>query len=82
MAAEHDERRAMRVGLLLFSIYLFFYALFVYMSAFHLDIMARHGGASVNVAVWFGFTLIVSPPLLALLYLWLCRARPHGGAPK
>ena len=75
-----ELRRATRIGLALFTVYLSFYALFVYMSAFHAEIMAHHGGAQVNVAVWFGFTLIVSPLLLALLYLWLCRARAPGDA--
>ena len=76
--SESNEKRASRIGLILFTFYLFFYALFVYMSAFHADIMAQHGGGQVNVAVWFGFTLISTPLLLALLYLWLCRTRAPG----
>jgi Protein of unknown function, DUF485 len=70
-----EVQRAARLGMRFFAVYAAFYAVFVYMSAFHLDIMSYHGGLQVNVAVWYGFTLITSPLILALLYARMCRRR-------
>ena len=62
-----------RLGLILFFIYLIFYATFVYLSAFRGDLMAQPALAGVNLAVVYGFALILGAFLLALVYLFLCR---------
>lgn len=62
-----------RLGLVLFVLYLAFYVAFVFLSAFwpeSLDVMVAGG---VNLGVVYGFGLIASAFLLALLYAWLCR---------
>jgi hypothetical protein len=77
-----------RVGLILFFIYLLFFAGFIALAAFGKDVMASHmalvdagdivrpcfGG--VNVAIIYGFFLIVSAFVLALLYMLLCLPEP------
>lgn len=77
-----------RVGLVLFSIYLLFFAGFIALAAFGKDIMARHmalidpDGAvwpcfsGVNVAIIYGFFLIIAAFVLALLYMLLCLPEP------
>jgi hypothetical protein len=75
MANGTVEQRTARLGMFFFIVYALFYAIFVYLSAFHLDVMSYHGGLQVNVAVWYGFTLIISPLLLAILYARMCKRR-------
>jgi uncharacterized membrane protein (DUF485 family) len=61
-----------RRGLILFALYLAFYGTFVLLSAFGRSFMEQII-LGVNVAVWYGFGLIVGALLLAILYSWLCR---------
>jgi uncharacterized membrane protein (DUF485 family) len=62
-----------RLGLVLFFIYLIFYAAFVYLSAFRGDLMAQPALAGVNLAVVYGFALIFGAFVLAMVYMFLCR---------
>lgn len=71
-------QRNARIGLVLFAVYLLLYGGFVLLAAFSPKTMERTPAAGVNLAVWYGFGLIVGAFLLALLYGWLCRAEPNG----
>ena len=73
-----------RLGLILFFIYLIFYGTFVYLSAFNGELMAKQAFAGVNVAIAYGFALIVAAIVLALIYLQSCHSEehPHGGEAK
>jgi uncharacterized membrane protein (DUF485 family) len=72
--------RNARIGMALFCIYLIFYGGFVLLNAFAPDVMEWTPWAGVNLAVWYGFALIVVALGLALLYGWLCgpAAIPDG----
>lgn len=65
----------MRWGLLLFFVYLLFYAGFVYLNAFRSDLMARPSLGGINLATVYGFALIVVAFALALVFMGLCRGR-------
>jgi len=79
-----------RVGLVLFFVYLAFFAGFIALAAFGKDVMASHltlvdadnvvqpcfGG--INVAILYGFFLIISAFVLAMLYMVLCQPEPIG----
>lgn len=65
--------RNARVGLLLFGVYLLLYGGFVLLNAFSPTTMEATPIAGVNLAILFGFGLIVAAILLALLYGFLCR---------
>ena len=86
MSKEESADRAIshnaRLGLVLFFIYLIFYATFVYLSAFRGDLMAQPALAGVNLAVVYGFALILGAFLLALVYMILCRAERDDGNSK
>ncbi len=72
----HDERTAARnakIGLILFAVYVVLYVSFVLLNAFSPHVMERRPVAGLNLAVLFGFFLIVAAFVLALLYGWLCR---------
>lgn len=67
--------RASRLGLWLFAAYLVIYAGFVWLAAFSGTTLAKRPFGGVNAAIIYGFVLIVSPLLLALVYLrWARKA--------
>ena len=77
----HDDEspqtiaRNVRVGLWLFAIYLVFYVVFMLVAAFSPESMAARPLAGVNLAIWYGFALLLGALVMALVYSWLCRAR-------
>ena len=75
-AAAGDQHSAVtynaRLGLVLFVIYLIIYGVFVALCTFALDTMGRPM-LGMNVAVCYGFGLIVTAFVLAAIYLFLCR---------
>jgi uncharacterized membrane protein (DUF485 family) len=75
--APHDHSQATtrqsRYGLILFLIYVIFYGLFVYLSAFRADLMASRPFGGVNFAVLYGLGLIIAAIVLALIYMVICR---------
>ena len=72
-----DSARHARYGMWLFLVYLVFYAGFVLLNAFRPEVMDEVPAAGVNLAIWYGFALIVAALVLALLYGWLCH-RSNG----
>jgi uncharacterized membrane protein (DUF485 family) len=62
-----------RMGLVLFAVYVTSYGGFMALSAFWPHVMSRPFLGGVNIAVVYGFTLIVLALALALLYMKLCR---------
>jgi uncharacterized membrane protein (DUF485 family) len=64
--------RNARIGLALFGVYLVFYGGFVIIAAFAPQMMDALPLAGVNLAIWYGFGLIVAAIVLALVYGWAC----------
>jgi uncharacterized membrane protein (DUF485 family) len=69
---EHGVRHNARLGVWLFALYTAFYAAFIVMSAFKRESMAVDY-FGVPLSVLFGFFLILSAFVLALVYLRLSR---------
>ena len=67
-----DKRNA-RIGLVLFIVYLLLYGGFVFLNAFAPDVMEMIPIAGVNLAILYGFGLIIAAIVLALLYGFLCK---------
>jgi uncharacterized membrane protein (DUF485 family) len=61
------------IGLKLFLIYFVAYAAFVALNAFWPDVMKKPAIAGVNLAIVYGFGLIVGAFVLALLYAVLSK---------
>lgn len=81
--AQHDSPSAARrwntrLGLILFFVYLLFYAGFVLISAFAPELMERVVWAGLNLAVVYGFALIVVAFAMALVFGFLCRSDNHA----
>ena len=66
--------RSTRFGLILFALYLVLYGGFVLLNAFSPETMESTPAAGVNLAIWYGFALILAALILALVYGWVCRA--------
>ncbi len=73
------ETRNARVGLVLFVVYLLLYGGFVFLNVFAAKVMEMTPSAGVNLAILYGFGLIVAALLLALVYGFLCKDEPAEG---
>ena len=62
-----------RTGLALFAVYSVIYGGFMLLSAFAPQLMSQPFLGGVNLAVVYGFALIVAAIVLALVYVKLCR---------
>jgi len=65
--------RTTKIGLILFAVYLLLYGGFVFLNAFAPTTMEATPIADVNLAILYGFGLIIAAFVLAVLYGWLCR---------
>lgn len=65
-----------RLGLVLFAFYLAAYVGFVVLAAVSQDVMKRPSLGGVNVAVLYGFGLIIGAFVVSIAYMLLCRNPP------
>ena len=70
------ESRNARLGLQLFCVYLLLYGGFVLLAAFSPTTMEATPLAGINLAILYGFTLIVGALIMALIYGALCEGEP------
>ncbi|MEZ6060945.1 MAG: DUF485 domain-containing protein [Planctomycetaceae bacterium] len=68
-----------RTGLILFGVYLLLYGGFVLLNAFSPQTMEATPFAGINLAIWYGFGLIIAALVLALVYGFLCRKSADVG---
>lgn len=61
-----------RLGLALFGVYFVIYAVFVVLCTFFLDAAGKEL-LGMNLAVWYGFGLILMAFILAAIYLYFCK---------
>ncbi|GMV99383.1 MAG: hypothetical protein AMXMBFR84_05220 [Candidatus Hydrogenedentota bacterium] len=73
----HLVNRNARYGLILFAVYVALYGGFVFLAVFKTSLMGVAVGGGLNLAVAYGFGLIIAALLLALLYMYLCRMPKH-----
>jgi uncharacterized membrane protein (DUF485 family) len=73
LLADMMSTRNTRIGMLLFGVYLAFYSGFVGLAAFSPETMEATPLAGVNLAIWYGFGLIIAAIVLALIYGVACR---------
>ena len=71
---DHPEVSAAnaRAGLVLFFVYLAFYAGFMALAAFAPQAMTTPVLAGVNLAITYGMGLIAGALVVAAVYMWLC----------
>lgn len=66
--------RNARNGLMLFAVYLLLYGGFMYLNAFEPKLMASTPFGGANLAILYGFGLILAALVLAAVYMFLCRS--------
>jgi uncharacterized membrane protein (DUF485 family) len=71
-----------RTGLILFAVYLVLYGGFVLINAFSPETMESTPFAGINLAILYGFGLIVAALVLSLVYGFLCRNSGDAGQQK
>lgn len=76
-----SDRNA-RFGLILFFVYLIFYGGFVFLSAFSPESMEATPIDGINLAVIYGFALIIVAFVLALVYGAVCGLSKQAGEEK
>ena len=77
MSSLSDAQRSnARLGLWLFAVYLVLYLVFVLLSAFSAQTMERPVIAGLNLAIVYGFGLIIGALLMALVYGVMCKREP------
>jgi uncharacterized membrane protein (DUF485 family) len=64
--------RNSRNGIILFAVYLLFYGGFVFVNAFDPASMEKTPIAGLNVAILYGFALIIGAVVLSAFYGILC----------
>jgi uncharacterized membrane protein (DUF485 family) len=62
-----------RMGVILFVVYVLFYGGFMALSAFWPEVMSKPFLQGVNLAVVYGFALIIAALVLAMVYMKVCR---------
>lgn len=66
------QSRNSRIGLVLFVVYLALYGGFVLLNAFRPDLMEWTPVGGLNLAVLYGFGLIIGALVLSLIYGLVC----------
>ncbi|MCP4782163.1 MAG: DUF485 domain-containing protein [Fuerstiella sp.] len=74
------ESRNARLGLQLFGVYLVLYGSFVLLAAFSPTTMEATPVAGINLAILYGFALIVGALVMALIYGAMCQAEPTAAS--
>jgi len=70
-----ERPKASPLGIVLFVVYLAIYAGFVWLAAFRGSNLGLRPFGGVNLAIFYGMTLIIVPLILALIYLkWAHKA--------
>jgi len=75
------ESKNARLGLQLFCVYLVLYGGFVLLNAFAPQTMEITPIAGINLAILYGFGLIIAALLLALLYGMICKGEDAPETP-
>ncbi|MCA9063083.1 MAG: DUF485 domain-containing protein [Planctomycetaceae bacterium] len=70
--------RNARIGLMLFAVYLVFYGGFVLINAISPATMESTPVAGLNLAILYGFSLIIVALVLSAVYGWLCREKSEN----
>ena len=72
MGKDPSSKKKAKLGVWLFILYSLVYAGFVYIGVFQYELMGKIVLGQQNLAVVYGFGLIIFAVLLGLVYNWIC----------
>lgn len=70
--ADHASEKKAKLGIQFFFLYLFLYSGFVAIGVFNYELLALEVFRGLNLAIFYGFGLILFAVLLGILYNFLC----------
>ncbi len=70
------------LGLRLFFFYSLLYLGFMFLCTFQPQVLEWCPVAGINLAIWYGFGLIVSAVVMAFVYGWMCRSEEVAHEPS
>ena len=76
------EARNARIGYVMFGVYLLLYTGFVLLNAFAPETMEATPVEGINLAILYGFGLILTAILLSLVYGLLCKSTDEPAKSK
>lgn len=74
--------RNVRLGLILFALYVVLYGGFIFLAVFRTSLLGEEAVAGMNLAIVYGLALIGGAFALALLYAVLCSSRDDDDAAR
>jgi len=72
LGVDHAAKRKTRLGIWMFALYLIVYSLFVAIGVANYEAMSNLVFGDLNLAVTYGFGLIILAIILGLIYNWRC----------
>lgn len=72
LGVDHAAKRKTRLGIWMFVSYFIVYAVFVTIGVVNYEAMSNEVFGDLNLAVTYGFGLIVLAIILGLIYNWRC----------
>lgn len=76
MSGTNPRQFNQRIGWSLFAIYLVLYSVFIVLCGFLPQVMEWRPLGGLNLAILYGFGLIIAAFVLATIYGFACRAEP------
>jgi uncharacterized membrane protein (DUF485 family) len=72
LGVDHAAKRKTRLGIWMFVLYLIVYSIFVAIGVANYEAMSKIVFLGLNLAVTYGFGLIVLAIIMGLIYNWRC----------
>ncbi len=72
LGVDNAQEKKAKLGVILFVLYSIVYAVFVSITVFNYEAMGKIVFANLNLAVVFGFGLIIFAILLGIVYNFVC----------
>lgn len=72
LGVDHAQKKKQRLGVWLFIVYTIVYAIFVAIGVTNYEMMGKTVLGNQNLAVVYGFGLIVLAIIMGLIYNWIC----------
>jgi uncharacterized membrane protein (DUF485 family) len=72
LGVDHASKRKTRLGMILFLVYAFVYATFVFIGLFYTDLLGVKVIGGVNLAIVYGIGLIILAGVMGFVYSLVC----------
>lgn len=72
LGVDHAQKKKQRLGVWLFIVYTIVYAIFVAIGVTNYEMMGKTVLGNQNLAVVYGFGLIIFAIILGIIYNWIC----------